>query len=414
MYDTDVIVIGAGAAGLAAGRRIAAARLAVTVLEARGRTGGRAWTLRETTGLPLDLGCGWLHSADKNDWAAIAERLGFAIDRMPAPWGTGERTLFFPDRREFAAAAERFFARLAAAADSAVDRPASDFLEPGSRWNPLLNALSTYISGAELDQVSVRDLGNYSDTGQNWRVIDGYGTLVEAYGAPLDVRLDCPVRLVDHSGAQVRVETPHGALRARAAIVAVPSSLIARELPRFVPALPDKVEAAGALPLGLDDKLFLRVDRPDDFPLEHRLFGATDQPGTGTYHLRPLGRPIIECYFGGRLARDLEAEGDAGFTQYALDQLAAHFGADIRTRLHPIAGSAWGRDPYALGAYSYARPGQFAARGVLAAPVNGRLFFAGEASSVHDYSTAHGAYRTGVRAADEAIRALASPALSGA
>jgi monoamine oxidase len=406
MHETDVVVIGAGAAGVAAARRLAAAQVPTVVLEARSRVGGRAWTMRGA-GVPLDLGCGWLHSADQNEWAAVATTLGMTIDRTPPPWGARRRTIGFPPRdlEDFRAASDRFFARLHQADAAADDRPASDFLEPDNRWNPLLNSLSTFISGVELDQVSVHDLNNYHDSGENWRVAEGYGALVEAFAAPLDVRLDCPATTINHSGKQLRIETPHGDIRARAAIVTVPTSMIAREAPRFAPALPDKLAAAAALPLGLDDKFFLHVDRPDDFPVESRIFGALDRR-TGTYHLRPFGRPVIECYFGGSLARELEAEGGHAFARLAIDQLAAHLGTDIRKRLSPIFGSAWGHDPWALGAYSYARPGDAGARAVLAEAVEERLFFAGEACSVHDYSTAHGAYRSGERAAEAVLGAF--------
>jgi monoamine oxidase len=404
MHDTDVVVIGAGAAGVAAARRLAAAQVPTVVLEARSRVGGRAWTMRGA-GLPLDLGCGWLHSADENEWAAVATMAGFTIDRTPPPWGIRRNTIGFPPEElaDFRAVSERFFTRLHAADASEPDRPASDYLEPGNRWNPLINSLSTYISGAELDKVSVHDLNNYHDSGENWRVAEGYGALVEAYAAPLDVRLECPATAIHHAGKRLRIETPKGDIHARAAIVAVPTSMLAREMPRFVPALPEKVAAAEKLPLGLDDKFFLHIDRAEYLPVETRIFGARDRL-TGTYQLRPFGRPVIECYFGGSLARELEQEGGDAFARLAIDQIAAHLGADIKKRLKPLLGSAWGRDPYALGAYSYARPGDAGARTVLAETVDDRLFFAGEACSVNDYSTAHGAYRTGEMAAEEVLR----------
>ena len=269
--------------------------------------------------------------------------------------------------------------------------------------------MSTYISGVELDQVSVHDLNNYHDSGTNWRATEGYGALVEAYAAPLDVRLDCPATLIDHASKRLRVTTPNGDFAARAAIIAVPTSMLAREVLRFAPALPDKVAAADRLPLGLDDKIFLHIDRADDLPVETRIFGARDRP-TGTYQLRPFGRPVVECYFGGALARDLEAAGGDAFARHAIDQLADHLGADIRKRLAPIFGSSWGRDPWALGAYSYARPGDAGARAVLAETLQDRLFFAGEACSVHDYSTAHGAYRTGENAAEAVLEIFSKTA----
>jgi len=407
MHETDVVVIGAGAAGVAAARRLLAAQIPTLVLEARSRAGGRAWTMPGE--FPLDLGCGWLHSADENEWAPIARTLGLTVDRTPPPWGTPRRrTLGFPDRElaDFRAASESFFARVDTVLEGPADRPAADFLEPGSPWNPLLNAIGNYISGGELADVSARDLASYRDTGVNWRVAQGYGALVEAYAGPLDLRLDCPVTLIDHSGPRLRIVTPQGEIAARAAIVAVPASVIAREALRFHPALPDKLEAAAGLPLGLADKLFLRVDDPDDLPPETRLFGALDEPHTGSYHLRPFGRPVIECYFGGDLAWALEREGAGAFAAYAIDQLAFHLGDDMRSRLRPIAATAWGNDPFALGSYSYARPGQFPMRAALAAAIDEQLFFAGEACSDNDYSTAHGAYRTGIRAADAVTRLL--------
>ena len=410
MHEADVVVIGAGAAGLAAAQRLKSAQIAALVVEARSRIGGRAFTWREPSGLPLDLGCGWLHSANSNEWDTIARELGFAVDPRSPPWSRPALEAGFPvaEQKDFRAAQARLYARLAAAAGGEPDRPASELLEPGSRWNPLLNAVSSYVNGVELDRLSVRDFGRYRDTGVNRRVAEGYGALMQAYGAGLDVRIDAPATLIDHSGARLRVETPRGAITARAAIVTVPASVIACEAIRFVPNLQDKLDSAAALPLGLADKLFLRVDQPDDLPDETRLFGAVDRTATGSYHLKPFGRPLIEVYFGGGCARELEAEGDAAFMQFATDELAALLGGDIRNRVHPIAVSSWGRDPYALGSYTYAKVGHADARAVLAPPVDSRLFFAGEACSPHDFSTAHGAYRTGVEAAEQVIQALDS------
>jgi monoamine oxidase len=407
MRELDVVVIGAGAAGVAAARRLRGEPLSVLVVEARERIGGRAWTLRHD-GLPLDLGCGWLHSADENEWASVAGEIGFALDQTPPPWGRRAHQLNFSaaDQDDFAAAWDRFDERIAAAATAKADRPARDCLEPGRRWNALLDALSTYINGVELDRLSVQDFVRYRNTGVNWRVEKGYGALIEAAAAGLDVMRDCRATLIDHAGGRVRVETPRGAITARAAIVAVPASVIACEAMRFEPALPDKVEAAAALPLGLADKVFLKVDRPDDLPVQTRLFGAIDRTATGSYHLRPFGAALIEGYFGGEFARELE-QSDGALARFAVDQLVAHFGGAFRKRLTPLAASAWGRDPFSRGSYSYARIGRSDARAVLAAPIDDRLFFAGEACSINDYSTAHGAYRTGVQAAESVVCALA-------
>jgi monoamine oxidase len=408
MADLDVIVIGAGAAGLAAAGRLMAAGLAVRVLEARNRVGGRAWTARGPAGLPIELGCAWLHSGDENELTTVAADAGLTIDTTLPPWRTQLGDIGFPvaDQADFHAALGRLFARLDAAALAEPDHPADRLLEPGNRWNPLLDATSTYINGVELDGLSVRDFGNYHDTGVNWRILEGYGHLMAAMAAGIDVVLDCPVSLIDHSGARVRIATPRGDLHARAAVVTVPTGVLCAGGLQFAPALPAKLEAVAVLPLGLADKLYLGLDNAEEFPKDSNLYGAQNASRTASYHVRPFGRPLIECYFGGRFARELEAGGEAAFADFAIGQLTALLGSGIRKRLHPIAATAWAADPFARGSYSHALPGHADARAVLAAPVDGRLFFAGEACSVHDFSTAHGAYRTGLAAAASVMAAI--------
>src|SRR5947208_5353409 len=115
------------------------------------------------------------------------------------------------------------------------DIPPATFLEPLGRWNALINAVSTYVSGAELDRVSSRDFLGYEDSGVNWRVVEGYGTVIAAHGRDLPVVLGCPVQLIDHGGRRLRVETAHGSITADAVIVTVPSALIAKESILFSP-----------------------------------------------------------------------------------------------------------------------------------------------------------------------------------
>jgi monoamine oxidase len=121
----------------------------------------------------------------------------------------------------------------------------------------------------------------------------------------------------------------------------------------------------------------------------------------GSYHLRPFGQPCIEGFFGGRFARELEDAGDGALAAQSIDEIVALLGSDFRRKLMPLAETRWAHDPFARGSYSHALPGHAGARAVLAAPVDGRLFFAGEATSPHFFSTAHGARDSGERAALE-------------
>jgi monoamine oxidase len=263
--------------------------------------------------------------------------------------------------------------------------------------------MSTYISGAELDRISLQDLDRYDSTDTNWRVVEGYGTIIGRHGAGLPAMLDCPVGRIDHRGKRVRIETAKGAIAADRVIVTVPSAILAEERIEFTPALPEKIQAARGLPLGLADKLFMSLDGAEEFDKSIRLFGHTDRAATAGYHLRPFGRPMIEAYFGGSLAADLEAHGDAAFFDFAVAELVGVLGSDFGHRVKPIQIHRWGHDPFALGSYSFALPGYADCRQVLAEPVDDRLFFAGEACSRHDFSTAHGGYLTGIAAADRVI-----------
>jgi monoamine oxidase len=128
-----------------------------------------------------------------------------------------------------------------------------------------------------------------------------------------------------------------------------------------------------------------------------------DRVDTGAYHIRPFGRPQIEAYFGGDLAAELEKGGEAAFFDFAAGELAETFGKDFASRIGPIGMHPWKADPYARGSYSYALPGRADCRAKLAEPVDDRLFFAGEACSRNDFSTAHGAYLTGLDAAERII-----------
>jgi monoamine oxidase len=410
--DVDVAVVGAGAAGIGAARRLLAHGRSVLVLEARDRIGGRAQTVTVAGGIPIDLGCGWLHSADHNPLTALAREMGFAIDEALPTWGERLRRHGLSDREQadWQRTRNAFWRRL----DRALDKPdcaASELLQPDSRWNAMLDAISTWVSGAELEHVSAHDLALYEDSGVNWRVVEGYGAMVAALGRELPVRLRTPVRRIDWSDAAgVALETDAGTVRAAAAIVTIPPAILAAGAIRFLPELPpEKLAAAHGLPLGADDKLFLGL--PDDALPEIgancHLIGAVDRTETGSYQIRPHGRPVIEAFFGGRLAHELErAGGEAAMMAFACDELAGLFGDGIRTRLKPLAASAWSQDEWARGAYSFALPGHAGDRATLAAPLAGRLFFAGEACHPKYFSTAHGAFESGITAADQALQAL--------
>ena len=404
------VVIGGGAAGIAATRHLHEAGHDVLLVEAGDRLGGRA----RSQAIPLlrggratiDLGCGWLHSAGRNPWTRIAEQAGFAIDRSSPGWDTQWRDLGFPPEAQ--RAFDEAWGRWEDAAHAALngpDRPLSDFIAADDPWRPHLDAISGYVNGAPLARVSLHDWAAYEDaaTDDNWALAQGYGSLVAGHAEGLPVRVSTPVMRIDHRGRCLRLDTPGGTIEADRVIVAVPTSVLASGALAFTPALPTKEAAADALPLGLADKVFLTVDRPI-WPRGAHLTGDPFRACTASHRLSPFGWPIIESFFGGDCAEGLETEVDA--SAFAVDELVALLGSEWRQRLHPVLATRWRHEAHIGGSYSHARIGHHSSRATLAEPVDDRLFFAGEACSRHDFSTAHGAYQTGIAAAEAAIASL--------
>jgi monoamine oxidase len=227
--DADVVIIGAGAAGIAAARRLATSRFSSMVLEATGRVGGRAWTC-DIADMRLDLGCGWLHSADRNPSTRIAEAVGFAVDRHAPVWGRQYHGIGFSQAEQ--AAARRAHAAWEQRMESTPPNSdcASDALEPEGEWDTYLQAISGFINGAGLEHVSVADYAAYdaAATGYNWRTPAGYGTVIGAsLPHPIDLRMSTPVRSIELDGRGVKLTTPAGSVRVRAAILTVSTTVLA-------------------------------------------------------------------------------------------------------------------------------------------------------------------------------------------
>ena len=402
----DVAIVGAGAAGIAAGRRLAALGRSVLLVEALHRLGGRAHT-SQLAGIPLDLGCGWLHSAERNPLAALADTAGIQIDRSKAAWGEQMRDVGTSagTQHQAWAAYEAFGARLRR--DPPASDRAGDVMSAGDPWRSFVDALSGFMNGAEIDQLSVADFLAYDDaaSGTNWRLPEGYGAFIAGLGAALPASLGTRVTAISE-GNHLRLDTNRGPIEARAAIVTVSTTVLASGVIRFDPPADEHLHAASRLPLGLADKIFLSLPEPDAVPPESHLLGRFDDARTGSYYLRPFGRPVVECFLGGVLARELEAGGKDPAIAFVIDELRSLLGADFARSLAPLAVTAWGREPTILGSYSHAVPGSADARAILARPVSRRLCFAGEACSPRDFSTAHGAWQSGLAAADQIAAAL--------
>jgi monoamine oxidase len=405
--DSEIVIVGGGAAGIAAARRLAQAGKAVLLLEASSRIGGRAWTER-IQGMQLDLGCGWLHSADHNAWVKIAKDTGVGLEQSKPAWGVQYRDLGFSreDQVEARQAIASWMRRMGE--NPPASDCAADALEPENPWNSYIRAIAGFISGARMERLSIADYMAYEEasTESNWRAPTGYGALIaSALPDAVRARFATPVESLSLNAEGVTLGTPAGTLRARAAIVAVPTHVLSGDAIRWPLGLDSWREAASRLPLGHNEKIFLSIE-DEGFEPETQVIGDPRDPKSGAYYIRPLGLPVIESFLGGESAQVVMDEGPAAGFAFALEQLSSLFGADARRRLKPLIASNWGRTDRIGGAYSYALPGHSSSRAILARPFEQRVFFAGEATSHGDYSTAHGAHDSGIRAADELLASL--------
>ncbi len=398
----DVVVVGAGAAGIAAARTLREQGIESLVVEARERTGGRAWTDTTSLGIPIDMGCAWLHSADRNPWTAYAREVGFkVIERSPA-W---QRRIGREEApADYLQSWHDAFARneklIDAVAKSGRDLPVSEAV-PVDRHRPNFDAVMGWLMGVDSEKVSCVDYARYQDSEVNWSVPRGLGALVAHAAQGLDVRLATPIRSLDYRGRLVRIQTDNGTMEARAVIVTVPTSLLSRGDVRFLPDLPFGFqEAFAAVPLGSPNKVFFRM-APGTMPVEGttNFIGTADDKRTASYEVRSAGQDVLMAFFGGYLSLELEQRGQ--LESFAREELSRIFGASFNSQLLAAVSTGWSADPWSRGSYSAALPGYAHMRERMREPLDEKIFFAGEACSPDYFGTLIGASQTGVAAAKQ-------------
>ena len=380
------------------------------MLEASHRIGGRGHTEELAPGAAFDLGCHWMHSASLNPYVAIADRFGFTYQKGTFPrglWvdgGWGREA----DLESYGAFRERNYAAINAAARAGAMTSIAEATEREDRWTPLFDYWSSIANAANSDQVSVEDTFNYRDTDENWPIKEGFGALIQRFGADVPVKLNCAVQRVDWSDRFVELGTGQGTVRALCVLITVSTGVLGTGDIRFSPDLPDwKMAAIAGLPMGTHNRIGLMFDRDvfgPDCPEGAGILLANEEP-VG-FSFRPFGQHTAVAFTGGRHALWLERAGAAASVDFAMEKLVKIFGSDIRSRLCRHIATAWGGDPWTRGSYSAALPGQGRQRIALAQPVEGVLFFAGEATSLHSHATAHGAYSSAVEAVQQIAAGL--------
>ncbi len=404
MTDVDVAIVGAGAAGIGAAKTLARLGKSFVVLEASHRVGGRGYTEEILPGMPFDLGCHWLHSASLNPFVQVADDLGltYTEEGFPRDAFSGGRWLTPEEIEDWGAFFERQEAEMERIAATGEDCSVWEATERDSRWTHTFDYIMSLHSSLDTDQISVIDLMAYRDTQENWPIKEGYGTLLTRFGADVPVRLNSAVTGIDWSGPGVRLTTPKGTIAAGRALVTVSTGILGAGDIRFTPDLPDwKHEAVAALPLGNHNRICLAFDRDVFGPdASHGVNAASGDGDQMSLNIRPFGFNFVVGVTGGRFADWLERAGQQASIDYTEKKLQTVFGTDITKHVTARIVTAWRGDPWVKGAYSAAQPGQAHQRARLAEALDERIHFAGEATSPDFFSTAHGAYLSGIAAAE--------------
>jgi len=406
--DPDVIVIGAGAAGLSAAKALRAAGLETNVLEAANHVGGRCMTDTTTFSTPFDRGGSWLHSANINPLARQAEAVDARLHKTE--WSLTaahcfDRTLEGEDFADYSAYEDVIWNVASGVTEDTGDTTVDSAL-PVSRWKTPARHLISTMDGADADMISLHDTAAY-DWGDDsdWLVEGGYGAFVARMHADVPVKCGCPVTEIRHGGATPEVVTPEGTLSAEQVVLTVSTGVLGAERIRFEPSLPvDTLKAIDQLPNGLLNKVGIEFDPAwQEAVLGDRFDFHTNSDQFVTLFFGFYGTGLATGFIGGRCADQLEQDGPGAATALCRDALRSFFGSDIEKMILKTTETAWRSDPLTLGSYSYAKPGGAGARQMLATPVNDRLFFAGEATMPHSYSTVHGAWLSGQRVAQEIL-----------
>ena len=420
----DVAIIGAGAAGLGAGKAALSKGLSFTVLEAASMAGGRARTDTTRLGTPYDLGCRSLVLCAANPFVAYAKSTGSRLRLSSEQTAFHDGTRFL-NAEEHATATmdfERHDAKLAAAhakivkATSPPDQSQADVIDPSDPSARYFLKLMELDFCASATSVSLADPAHTVALGtEEAEVIDGYGALILSAAADVPVALDCPVSAIDISGRYAVLDTPKGQIEARTVLVTVSTAVLAAERIALRPGgWPNqKLAAIDAVPTGSVTKVGLRFkpgslasicNQSEGGPTASSfVYCLTSEAENICWYLSP--GDLATGYMGGEFSRNLALAGEDAQVDFALNHLCLLLGSSVRDAVIASCATPFDREPWIDGGLSYCRYGAGNQREALAAPIDDRIFFAGEACSLDHPATAHGAWLTG-EAAIERIAEL--------
>ena len=409
--DADIVVIGAGAAGIAAARRVIAANRSVIVVEAAGQIGGRCLTDTATFEVPFDRGARWMHNPDTNPMIRLARNAG--LDISAAPPGQkiriGRRNARAGETEEFLAALVRANRAIDDASRGRADVSCASVLpkDLGDWAGTAEFVLGANATGKDLKDISVIDKARAQERNAAIACRQGLGTLIAKLGEQVPLSLSTPASRIAWSNRDVTVETPAGKIAARAAVITVSSNVLAAGNIRFTPDIPKRqLDAAAKLSLGSYDHIALQLPgNPLGLARDEIIIEQSNSTRTALLFANMGSSSLCSIDVAGSFGRDLSAQGEKAMIAFAVEWLTKLFGNEAASAVKKSTATRWNAAPFVLGAVSAAIPGGQPSRKVLSEPI-GCMFLAGEATHETQWGTVDGAWESGERAAEAALRRI--------
>jgi len=417
--NPDVVIIGAGAAGLGAAKTLTEKGISFVLIEAQSRIGGRAYVDEHTFGVPYDMGCHWLNYGQINPWIAYGQTNGFTVTPVPnenyESYGlfVGNRKAGRKEFKAYSSAWDRIEEKIGWIAEKSntPDISPAEAITLKNKWEKL----AAYIMGPldmakEFDNFSCKDWWE-SPWDDPYYCKEGYGALVAHYGRELPVQLATPAQRIDWNGPGIKVETPEGTISSKAVTLTVSTGVRAADKIKFTPALPvKKQESFNYISMGTYNNVALQFSK-DFFGLgPDRYVDYVNDDGTeaGGMLTNSGGTNLTYIYTGGDFGRELELAGVNAAVEWGVNEVAKIYGSDIRKHFVKGMFTRWGEHPWTLGAYAAAEPGYYHMRAELRKTIAHKLFFAGEATHPEQWATCGGGLLSGIDAAENVAKVLAS------
>jgi monoamine oxidase len=408
--EADIVVIGAGAAGIAAARRIQAANRKVIVVEAANQIGGRCQTDSSTFDVPFDRGARWMHNPDTNPMIRLGRAAG--LEMTTAPLGQkiriGRRNARAGETEEFLAALVRANRAIDDASRKGDMSCAAALPKDLGDWAGTAEfVLGASFAGQDLKDVSVIDKARALDRNAALACRQGLGTLIARLGEQVPLSLSTPAKRISWSKRDVTVETPAGKIVARAAVVTVSSNVLAAGDIKFDPDIPKRtLDAATKLGLGSYDRIALQMPgNPLGLSRDDVIIEQSNSTRTALLYANMGGSSLCSIDVAGSFGRDLSAQGEQAMVAFAREWLTKLFGSEAAAAVKKTSATRWNASPFVLGAMSVAAPGTQGSRKILTEPI-GCVYLAGEATHETLWGTIDGAWESGERAAEAALRRI--------